>query len=83
MFLLALAVTAGFLIYYVPYYVFSLLTAYYLMKNMIYLILVGMIFELVTVTWLVDRFSLKTTGKVVYLIIALLAVCLVFTIRLQ
>jgi len=76
--LLALGTIIGFLLYYMPYRFWSVQTAYYLMKNMHYLILIGVIYSLAGVTAFVDKFAVGPQKQALSTAISLMAAFALF-----
>jgi hypothetical protein len=52
--ILAFGSVVGFSLYYIPYFFWGKGTTYYLTKNMLYLIIVGMIFEIYALAWVLS-----------------------------
>ncbi|MBN2384301.1 hypothetical protein JXQ70_15600 [bacterium] len=69
---LALTVMLGFLGYYLPYLFFSVQTAYYFMKNVHYLILFGIVFELIAVMMFIDKIDCRRNIRIIVDILILL-----------
>lgn len=61
--LMVLGIIVGFLIYYVPYYLFSLSSTYYFMKNMQYVILLSIPIEMFALSNIFQRFEKKVYMK--------------------